>query len=131
MAGVFREIEIAYQGETYFITPSVRMLRRIEGDGDINLLGVIHKVGTQAESGALPIFDLATIACGFLREAGAKVSEDDVYGEMMHDLSHNEARWIISFCETLVTAISPPEDAAGPKLPAAPAAKPKRTQKSK
>lgn len=126
MPGVFREIELAYGGKTYTLTPSVKMLRRIEGQGDINILSVIHKVGMQAETGALPIFDLATIACGFLREAGCKVDEDEVYAEIMADLTQGDAKWMMGFCEVLVAAISPPEQ--DPKKADASPATPKRSK---
>jgi len=126
MAGVFREIDIAYKGKTYSLTPSVKMLRRIEGAGGINILSVIYKVSQQADSGALPIFDLATIACHFLKEAGADVDEDEVYAEMMADMAGNDAKWLIGFCEVLVSAISPPEsDLKKPEGPLPAKRKPK------
>lgn len=107
MPGVFREIELAYDGQTYTLTPSVKMLRRVESRG-VNILGTIQRLSGSEATGDVPIFDLATIACAFLQEAGVNgVDEDQVYGEFVDDLSENNGKGVQAFCRALDEAVTP------------------------
>lgn len=117
MPGVFREIELAYNGETYTLVPSNRMLRRIES-ADVSILGTMARMATGAERGDIPIYDVAAIVCGFLKEAGATFSEDEVIADLMEDMQHNEAQGLIALWGTIVEAISPPEKAQKKAEPA-------------
>lgn len=110
---VFRDLEIGYGGENYVLTPSNRMLRRIEaGLAPSSLTDVIARTA----SGKPPISEISYILAEFLKEAGAEgVDEDEMYGELMSDLLNNEGKVFASLTEVVVQAISP-TDSAGKKL---------------
>ena len=73
MAGVFREVEIEWQGATYSVTPDMRLLRRIESK-DISLMHVTRGFA----QGKPQIFLMATIIGEFMRAGGASVTDDEI-----------------------------------------------------
>jgi len=109
MPGVFREIVMDYNGRTYTVAPTNRMLRRIESEG-VSLFGTISRMARGAEKGDIPVFDLACIASGFLREAGATVDEDEMIKDFLDDMANNDARNVLSMFEQIALAISSPDE---------------------
>jgi hypothetical protein len=128
MPGVFREIVMSYNGQTYSIEPTNKMLRKIESEG-VSIFGTVGRMANGASTGDIPIFDLACIVSGFLREAGAMVDEDQVVADMMEDLSTNNAQNIIAMFEQIALAISPPDE--NPKKDAAQPARKTPGQRAK
>ena len=108
---VFRDIKLTHDGQEYWLTPSNRLLRRIEGEmAPSSLTDMIARIG----SGKPPVSEVALVVSMFLKEAGADgANEDDIYGELMADLM-NGGKIFGAMCEAIVLAISP-VDAAGKK----------------
>ena len=106
---VFREIEMHYEGKDYTLTPSNRLLRRIEaGLAPSSLTGVMTRVA----SANPPVSEIAYIVTEFLGAAGASdIDEDEVYGDMMADLADGGAG-VRSMCEVILQAITPSVDVA-------------------
>lgn len=77
MAAVFREVTLGWGGEQYNITPTMAVLNRIEQD--VSLSRLAHRLAT----GDPPLSQLATVISVMLREAGAKVTDEEVYQELM------------------------------------------------
>ena len=76
MGAVFRELELKWEGETYRVKPTMALLNRVEQDVSLATLAY------RASKGDLPVSHLATALAAFLREAGCKVSAEDVYSEL-------------------------------------------------
>lgn len=108
---VFREVKLIHNGEEYWLTPSNRLLRRIEGEmAPSSLTDMIARIG----SGKPPVSEVALVVSMFLKEAGADgASEDELYGELMADLMSG-GKVFGAMCEAIVMAISP-ADATGKK----------------
>jgi len=106
--GVFRDIEMEYEGQTYTVTPSNRLLRRIEGElSPSSLTDMIARIG----SAKPPVSEVAFVVAEFLKAGGAeKVSEDEMYAELMSDLMTNEGKVFGAMTEAIVVAISPVDE---------------------
>jgi len=78
MSAVFRELIIEFGGQEYRVTPDLKLLRSIESAG-ISLAAMANGIAT----GAPQISHVAYVLFRLLQSAGAKVDEDDVYGELM------------------------------------------------
>ena len=107
---VFRDVTIQWDGEEYVLTPSNRLLRRIEGEG-ISLPHMISRIG----KGEPPISEVCYVMAEFLKSAGAKVSEDDIYGEVMTSLAGGDENGFANMAAAIVEAISPEEPGKKPK----------------
>jgi hypothetical protein len=104
MAGVFREMTIKWAGESYTLTPSMTLMRRI--DREVSVMDMIQR----ANDGRFPAFDLAYVICEFLRAAGAKdVSDDEVYAHLMDDLGENDGKEVMPMLNAVIAAVSPSE----------------------
>lgn len=106
---VFRDIDMHYEGETYTLTPSNRLLRKIEaGLAPSSLTGMIGRVAAANP----PVAEVAYVVAELLIAAGVKnVDEDEMYGELMDDLA-NGGEVFAQMCEAVILAISPAEDTA-------------------
>lgn len=100
---VFREVKMTYDGEEYWLTPSNRLLRRIEAEmAPSSLTDMIARIG----HGKPPVSEVALVVTEFLKAAGAqKVDEDQMYSDLMGDLMDG-GQVFSSMCEAIVTAIS-------------------------
>ncbi|MEQ3625989.1 MAG: hypothetical protein ABNH26_08780 [Celeribacter sp.] len=116
---VFRDVLIEWQGETYTVTPSNRLLRKIEGEG-IELLDVITKIS----NGKAPVSEIAFILTEFINSAGGRTDEDTTLGEIMSALHNGQSEQFAAIATALVEAITPSE--IDEKKHVAPAAKPQR-----
>lgn len=111
---IFRDVTIEWEGETYTVTPSNRLLRKIEGEG-ISLTHMVQRVA----SGEPPVSEVAFVTAEFLRSAGAKVSEDDIYKGIMVALSEGDQQAFANLAISIVEAITPTAiDEKKPKAPA-------------
>lgn len=82
--GVFREITIPFGGADYNVTPSNKVLRRIEmkarrEDPSYNLVAVFYRA-TSLGGG---FYDLAFVLSELINSAGGKTTEDDALAEFM------------------------------------------------
>ena len=103
---VFREIKLSYKGKDYDLTPSNRLLRKIERE--LSLTDMIARIGEAKP----PISEIAFVASEFLKAAGAgDVDEDEMHQALMADVM-NGGDVFQHMCEAIVLAISPPEDIA-------------------
>lgn len=105
---VFREMTIAWQGKEYTFTPSMRLMRSIEM-GDISFTDI----AVRTSQGRPPISHIAFVLAKMLQSAGAKVTEEDVYGELVS----GEQDAVTTLISAVLTAFSPSE--GKPKNPAA------------
>ena len=81
MAAVFQKVEVEWQGKTYHINPTMRVINDIEQE--ISLA----RFASRLASGDAPMAHLATILSKLLVSAGAKASPELVYQELMHGTS--------------------------------------------
>jgi hypothetical protein len=77
MSAVFKEVSLAWDGKAYTVKPTMQLLNRIEQRVSIaKLLGGL-------QSDAPPLSHLAFVAGEFLRAAGCRVDDDEIYRELM------------------------------------------------
>ena len=82
MAGVFREVDIEWGGETFTFTPSMALIRSIErgdGGGPVCIMQLIHA----AQSGSPQFGFMAWLVAKVMTYAGAKVDDGDIFADMM------------------------------------------------
>ncbi len=95
---IFRDVTITWQGTEYVITPSMRLMRMIEM-GDISLTDI----AVRTSQGRPPVSHLAYVLAKMLNSAGANVSEDSVYEELIGGDSDDVA----SMVGAVMTAFTP------------------------
>jgi hypothetical protein len=105
---VFRELTISWKGEEYKFTPSMRLMRSIEM-GDISFTDI----AVRTSQGRPPISHISFVLAKMLQAAGAKVTDDDVYEELVT----GDQDSITALISLVLTAFSPGENNA--KNPAA------------
>lgn len=110
---VFRELTIAWKGTEYRIVPSMRLMRTIEM-GDISFTDI----AIRTSQGRPPISHIATVLAKMLLAAGARVTEEEVYEELVTG-SQDSVTALISL---VLTAFAPSEPSS--KNPAAQTASP-------
>ena len=98
---VFRDIEMEYEGQTYTVTPSNRLLRRIEAE--VSIMAMFSKF----QSGKPVISELAFVIAVFLNSANAGVTEDEVAQELNWDLVHNNGDGIKSLMVSVSEMVTP------------------------
>ena len=77
MAAVYRDIQISWGGEEYSIKPTMALLNQIEQKFSLS------RVASRMMDGDTPTSHLAVIVGIMLRSAGAKVTDDEVFAELM------------------------------------------------
>lgn len=110
---VFRELTITWKGEDYKVTPSMRLMRSIEM-GDISFTDI----AVRTSQGRPPISHIATVLSKMLQAAGAKVTDEAVYEELVTGSQET----VTALISVVLTAFSPSE--SNPKNPAAQTASP-------
>jgi len=75
---VFRELIINWRGQEYRFTPSMRLMRSIEM-GEISLTDI----AVRTSQGRPPLSHIAFVLARILQSAGAKVTDDDAYAELI------------------------------------------------
>lgn len=80
--GIFREIELSWNGQDYKLIPTMKLLRRIErgapGEGPISIINAM----SQSLNGNPQVSIMAYIIQEVMHEAGAtEFSDDEVYQE--------------------------------------------------
>jgi hypothetical protein len=100
---VFREMVIAWKGKDYTLVPSMRLMRTIEM-GDISFTDI----AIRTSRGRPPISHIAFVLAKMLQSAGASVSEEEVYEELMTGGQDNATALI----GAVLSAFSPSEGKA-------------------
>lgn len=97
---VFRELTIKWKGTEYKFVPSMKLMRSIEM-GDISFTDI----AVRTSQGRPPVSHIAFVLSKMLTAAGCKVTDEDVYAELIGG-SANEVANLISF---VLMAFSPAE----------------------
>lgn len=114
-AGVFRQVALTWQGSEHAFVPSLRLMRRLEGDG-VSPVALAESFGRREPR----IAQLAYMLAVCLAEAGCKgTTEDDLY-LMLADKARQGP--VIDLAQQVLAAFFP--DVADPKKPEAPGAPP-------
>ncbi len=95
---VFREMTVTWKGQEYSFTPSMRLMRSIEM-GDISFTDI----AVRTSQGRPPISHIAFVLAKMLASAGAKVTEEEVYAELVT----GEQESITALISAVLTAFSP------------------------
>lgn len=97
---VFRELTIKWKGEEYRFVPSMKLMRSIEM-GDISFTDI----AVRTSQGRPPVSHISFVLAKMLASAGCKVTDEDVYAELIGG-SADEVAELISF---VLMAFSPAE----------------------
>lgn len=100
---VFREMVITWKGKDYTLTPSMRLMRSIEM-GDISFTDI----AIRTSRGRPPISHIAFVLSKMLQAAGAVVTEEDVYEELVT----GEQDSVTALIGAVLAAFSPSENKA-------------------
>lgn len=97
---VFRELTIKWKGTEYKFVPSMKLMRSIEM-GDISFTDI----AVRTSQGRPPVSHIAFVLSKMLTAAGCRVTDEDVYAELIGG-SADEVANLISF---VLMAFSPAE----------------------
>lgn len=117
MTAVFREVSITWEGKAWRFTPSLGLMRRIEGQG-ISLLHMINEM----RHGRPHVSALVTVVAECLMAAGATVDEDTLLAEFLSADGND----MMLLAGNVLNALFPDVDG---KKPSAPPAGPARGAK--
>lgn len=113
MGAVFRDLNVEWGGRRYVVTPSNRLLRRIEGGPDgVSLIGMSQ----DAARGQPKMSQIAYVVAVLLQSAGCEVTEDEVLAAMTDPARAVQAGEVASL---LIANLFPAPD-HDPEKPAAP-----------
>lgn len=76
MSSIFQEIEIDWRGETYHVTPTMKLINRIENDVSLSRLAL------RAQKGDVPLSHVALVFSHLLKAGGCNTSDEEVYSAM-------------------------------------------------
>jgi hypothetical protein len=100
---IFRELTIKWKGEEYRFVPSMKLMRSIEM-GDISFTDI----AVRTSQGRPPISHIAFVLSKMLQSAGAKVTDEQVYEEIVT----GDQESITSLISLVLTSFSPSETKA-------------------
>jgi hypothetical protein len=105
MSAVFKDVEMAWEGKTYTVKPTMLLLNQIEQR--VSLAALVRGLGSDAP----PLSHLAFVVGSFLRAGGARVDDDEVYRELMT----GDTAGLIAMRDSILSAIFPePKKKEGP-----------------
>lgn len=107
---VFRDVDIEWGGRSWRVTPSNRLLRRIEAE-DVSLQYMLAEL----QRGRVKLSHLAFVMATTLRDAGADVTEDEMLAEMVA----GDQDAVFRLAQNVLAAIFPVTDAEGKPAPRA------------
>ena len=85
MSAVFNDVELTWEGKTYTVKPTMLMLNKIEQR--VSIAGLLRGLSSDAP----PLSHMAFVAGEFLRAAGCRVDDAEVYRELMTGDMHSLA----------------------------------------
>ncbi len=100
---IFRELTIKWKGEEYRFVPSMKLMRSIEM-GDISFTDI----AVRTSQGRPPVSHIAFVLSKMLQSAGAKVTDEQVYEELVT----GDQESITSLISLVLTSFSPSETKA-------------------
>lgn len=77
MSAVYQDIQLSWKGKDYTIKPDMRLMHAIEQHFSL------ARVARRIAQGDVPLSHMATMVAIMLRSAGADVTDDDVFIELM------------------------------------------------
>lgn len=98
MAPVYKTVTLEWRGKKYTIKPTLELINEIENKFSLS------RVVSRIAAGDPPVSHIATMVGTMLRYAGAEVSDDEVYAEL---LSGDDAEAIGAMATALMTAAFP------------------------
>lgn len=107
MSAVFRTVDLAWDGKTYAVKPTMALLNRIENR--VSLAALVRGLSTDAP----PLSHMAFVLGEFLREAGARVDDAEVYRELMT----GETRDLLMMRDAIIMAVFPEPKKKGETQP--------------
>lgn len=116
MAAVFQELTLRWGEETVRVKPTMALLNDIEQKVSLS------RVAYRLSSGDPPLSQLAVIVSHFLQAGGIRVTDEQVYAEIMHG-GHDQ---VTAMAEAVMMAAFPQVG-----KPAAPATKGKKASKGR
>jgi hypothetical protein len=99
---VIRDVTLTYGGCDYVVTPTNRLMRRIEAEDGINLVQLALDLARAKAKAST----LAYVGAELLKAGGAKVTEDDVRAFIMGP----DVAEVRNFLTSVMSAIMPTED---------------------
>jgi hypothetical protein len=101
---VFRDVTIKWHGTDYVVTPTMRLLRRIENE-QVSLTDI----AVRASQGKPPVSHIALVLSVLLQSAGAPhCSEDEVFQELIEG---NEKQ-VLALVTATLQAFSPGDESS-------------------
>jgi len=97
MSAVFRDVELSWDGKAYSVKPTMMILNKIEQR--VSLAGLVRGLSTDAP----PLSHLAFVVGEFLRAAGARVEDDEIYRELMT----GDVQALLAMRDSILMAIFP------------------------
>ena len=115
---IFRDVSVPFAGRDYVVTPSNRLLRRIEAKGRLddpsfNLMAVFYRATTSSAG----MNDLAFVMAEFINASGGQVTEDDALAQLMGFEKPVEMREYINLICGLVVPEPKEVDEKKPEAP--------------
>jgi hypothetical protein len=98
---IFRELTIKWKGEEYRFVPSMKLMRSIEM-GEISFTDI----AVRTSQGRPPISHISFVLAKMLQSAGAKVTDEQVYEELVT----GDQESITFLINLVLTSFSPTED---------------------
>lgn len=100
---IFRELTIKWKGEEHRFVPSMKLMRSIEM-GDISFTDI----AVRTSQGRPPVSHIAFVLSKMLQSAGAKVTDEQVYEELIN----GSATDVADLISLVMLAFSPSETKA-------------------
>jgi len=97
MSAVFRDVELAWDGKAYTVKPTMLILNKIEQR--VSLAGLVRGLSSDSP----PLSNLAFVVGEFLRAAGARVEDDEIYRELMT----GDVQSLLAMRDSILAAIFP------------------------
>jgi len=113
MQFVQREFTITWKGREYTFTPTLRLLRQIEAEGNLSIMSV----AAEAANGRPQTFLLAFLLSRVLRAAGVPVTEDELAAELWGGNAAS-AEEVLNLYAAVMGMLAPVVDEKKPDAPA-------------
>jgi hypothetical protein len=97
MSAIFRTVSLAWDGQTYEIKPTMALLNKIEQR--VSLAALVRRLSTDAP----PLSHMAFVLGEFLRSAGARVDDAEIYRELVT----GEAEALMGILDAIFAAVFP------------------------
>ena len=107
MSAIFRTVTLQWDGKTYDVKPTMQLLNKIEHQ--VSLAVLLNKYRDNAPQ----ISHLAFVLGEFLRSAGAKVSDEEVYQELV---TTDDTGYFMSVWGAIFEAVIPAPKKKGDSL---------------